>query len=104
MSCVGANSFFSLNIPDTKLEFHLQELEKIPFQHYEYVFVPHRHESHADHRCVYDAAKKLLKSGKTRLVSYEVWSTLPVVSTYMDISSVVSKKIDQFLSVSDDPD
>jgi len=92
MSYAGVNSYFCLDIPDTNLQFHLDELEKINFKTYDYVFVPHRHESHVDHRCVYDAVKSILITGQTRLVSYEVWSTLPVVSTYMDISDIASKK------------
>ncbi len=92
MSYLGVNSFSCLNIPDKKLQFHLNELKKINFHPYTYVFVPNRYESHIDHACVYDAVKAELKPGRSRLVSYEVWSALPVVSTFLDISDVVSKK------------
>jgi LmbE family N-acetylglucosaminyl deacetylase len=92
MSYIGVNDFLCLNIPDKKLRFHLNELKKINFKKYNYVFVPNRYESHIDHACVHDAVKSELRFSKTKLVSYEIWSTLPVVSNYFDISDIISKK------------
>ena len=92
MEYLGVNSYNCLNIPDKKIRSHLKILKKINFKKYNYVFVPNRHESHIDHYCIYKKVKRLLNFSKTKLVSYEVWATLPAPTNYVDISDIADKK------------
>jgi LmbE family N-acetylglucosaminyl deacetylase len=92
MEYLGVNSYECLNISDKKLRANLKKLNKIEFKKYDYIFVPNQYESHVDHYCIYNKVKWLLKFSKIKLVSYEVWSTLPTPTNYVDISDIVSKK------------
>ena len=92
MNFVGIDKYEYLNIPDRQMRRNLSRLKSLNLKHYDYVFVPNKYESHKDHKCLYRRVKRLLMFTKTRVAAYEVWSTLPRVTHYLDISDCIGKK------------
>ena len=94
MKMAGVHHYEGLHIPEHQIEKRADELKKIDFIGYAYVFVPNRYEYHVDHVATYNAVKKQLhrQGSKALLVEYEVWSTIRFPNFYLDISSVIDKK------------
>ncbi len=64
---------------------------------YDYIFVPNIIDQHPDHKAVSLLLKNLLnKNAKVKpdlqICFYEVWSTLGLVNSFVDISNVIQKK------------
>ncbi len=61
---------------------------------YDYIFVPNRYESHADHRALLPIFRKMKKvqQAKAMLMEYEVWTPLRHPTWFLDISFVIGIK------------
>ena len=94
MNFIGIKNFENFNIPDKSLYKHLKIFNKLNLKKYDYVFVPNKYETHIDHHVIYKKVKSLLRFSKTKLVSYEVWSTLINPTSYVDISDIIEQKQD----------
>lgn len=69
--------------------------QKLDLSGYDYIFMPHRTDSHKDHVVVsafYDRLRKENKRVTGKPVYYEVWGAMPMPTHYLDISDVAEKK------------
>jgi hypothetical protein len=79
-----------LNIEDGKVKDNFEAFARLDITKYDTIICPHSGENHPDHSCIYDFLKKL--EVKSRIYTYEVWSTLTNPSHYLDISNIIEKK------------
>ena len=96
------NSIFTTQINDSELrnsefEFH-DILSKLQLCEYSHIFLPHPLDQHPDHwvtaRLFRNYVKKIrCVPSSTRIVFYEVWSPLAIANSYVDISTVIEKKM-----------
>lgn len=90
MIYVGVNNYLFLEAEDGKLSENFAKFSNLDINGYDAIFVPAPGENHPDHSCVYEFLLRL--KPQARIFTYEVWSTLPTPSHYIDISDVVDEK------------
>lgn len=69
--------------------------QKLDLSGYDYIFMPHRTDSHKDHVVVpafFDRLRKENSRVTGKPVYYEIWGAMPMPTHYLDISDVVEKK------------
>lgn len=69
--------------------------QKLDFAPYDYVFMPHRTDSHKDHvvpAAFFDRLRRENPAVKAVPAYYEVWGAMPMPTHYLDISGVAEKK------------
>ncbi len=94
MAFLNVRSYSFMNGMDSALIDAYQAFAQIDFSTYDYVLMPHRQDTHADHMVVSAFWKRLVKEKKfkARAVYYELWGALSVPTHYMDISDVIEQK------------
>lgn len=90
MSDVGVKNYRFLNIEDGKLDENFEKFSTLDVDLYDTIICPASNENNPDHACVYKFLLKLIP--QVRILTYEVWSTLPNPTHYIDISDVIDKK------------
>ena len=86
------------NLQRSELEFQ-RIMDQFDMDKYSYVFLPHHFEGHVDHWATARLFQKYIKKRKIlrrqiKLLFYEVWTPLTLPNRYVDISSVIEKKVD----------
>ena len=84
-----------LDIKDKHINDDYEAFEKIEFSGFNYIFIPYIYDQHSDHKAISAHLNKYLKTHKTgdlKIVFYEVWSTMNMPNTFVDITGVVDKK------------
>lgn len=94
MRFLGVHKYIEFGIADGTLEKNTKFLCKIPYERYDYIFVPNRYDEHRDHKCVYAAVRKACRWRRShaQLFEYEMWGTLRSVTHYVDISDSIKRK------------
>lgn len=97
MQKINPNSFnFFEQVEDRELILYYKEVLKIDISQYDYVFVPNILDQHRDHKAVSILLNQLLSQKKhketIKIVFYEVWQSLALPNSYIDISDVVEQK------------
>lgn len=73
-------------------------IQDLKTRNYDYIFLPVPHDRHQDHNYITNKLFKriLRKNGykkDLKIVFYEVWSLIPNPNVFVDISSVIDKKV-----------
>lgn len=93
-----SNVTFMDSIPDRNLILSNEIFSSFNIESYDYIFIPNLLDMHRDHKAVAILLKQLLKIKKykkdLKIVFYEVWSSLPMVNSYVDIEKFVDVKKD----------
>lgn len=97
MSVSGVNSYKFLHAEDKKLLDSFNLFKGINLEKYDYIFVPNIIDQHPDHKAVSLLLNRLLDEhanvkNDLQICFYEVWSTLGMVNSFVDISDVIEKK------------
>lgn len=91
---------FDLN--DKKINKSFKLFKNIDISNYDIIFIPYILDQHKDHKSISLLLYKLLQVGKykknLKIAFYEVWSTINMPNYYVDISSVISKKLEKINS------
>lgn len=96
LSLAKISDYEFLNIEDKKLLSNFNSFNKINIE-YDYIFVPNIIDQHPDHKAVSLLLREIIELGAkikpdTKICMYEVWSTLGLVNSFVDISDVVETK------------
>lgn len=96
LSLAKISDYSFLNIQDKKLLSNFDLFKGIDVE-YDYIFVPNIIDQHPDHKAVSLLLNDLIKSHAkvkpdTKICMYEVWSTLGLVNSYVDISEAIETK------------
>jgi len=96
METAKISEYSFLDIQDKKLFTGSDSFKKISLE-YDYIFIPNIIDQHPDHKAVSFLLKELIDSGvklnpDVKICMYEVWSTLPLVNAFVDISDVIETK------------
>lgn len=86
-----------LDIKDKHINDDYETFEKIEFSGFNYIFIPYIYDQHNDHKAISTHLNKYLNTHKIddlKIVFYEVWSTMNMPNAFVDITSVVDKKIE----------
>ena len=94
MKQTGVNSYTWLGIEDSHLIEHGEIFKTINFKGYDYILMPSPFDTHPDHLAVDYLFKKYFKKHLDKVVYYEIWSTLNMPTNYIDITSVMDKKLE----------
>ena len=97
MKVAGVEEYNFLSAEDKKLLDSFDLFKDINLEKYDYIFIPNIIDQHPDHKAVSLLLKNLLdKNAKVKpdlqICFYEVWSTLGLVNSFVDISNVIQKK------------
>jgi len=97
MGIAGIKNYKILDIEDRSLALGYKEFEKnINFENFDYVFIPNIIDQHKDHKAVTYLLYKYLTendiSKDFKICFYEVWSTLGIVNSSIDISDFIETK------------
>jgi LmbE family N-acetylglucosaminyl deacetylase len=97
MQVAGIGKYQFLHAQDKKLLDGFELFKNISLEKYDYIFLPNIIDQHPDHKAVSLLLNKLLETNskiKTdlKICFYEVWSTLGLVNSFVDISEVIEKK------------
>lgn len=103
MDAIGIKNrwiFKTFGIPpmNEQIEAYFKEYcNVISPQDYDYIFLPHPQDNHAEHKYITNALfKKILKKKgfhpETKIVFYEVWAPIMFPNHYEDISEIITKK------------
>ncbi len=94
MAFLNVHSYSFMDGEDSALIDAYQKFAQIDFSAYDYVLMPHRQDTHADHMVVSAFWRRLQneKRYKAKVVYYELWGALPVPTHYIDISDVIDRK------------
>lgn len=96
MKIAGVENAEMLGIQDRKLVLNVDIYEKIDISEYDYIFIPNILDQHRDHKSTAVVLNTLLRKKQhkktLKVVFYEVWATLMMPTSYVDISGVVEKK------------
>jgi len=96
MNFLKVSSYVFLSIEDSKVSENYKKFTEIDFNKYKAIFIPNYLDRHLDHKAVSNHIYKLIKqnyiSKNTDIYYYEVWNTVPVVNSYIDISKKVNDK------------
>ena len=108
MSKVKVSSkVFEENIEDSNLQSSYSEfyriMEQFDMDKYSHVFLPHSFEGHRDHWATARLFQKYMKKRKIvrkhmKVLLYEVWTPLTLSNKYVDISSVIEKKMNLIIT------
>ena len=92
----GVHSVISLDLPLNGVKKNRKRIKKVNIKGYQYIFVTHRGEHHADHKCLYPIFKKMIfwQRSKAILVEYESTTALQLLYYYTDLSDpeILEKK------------
>jgi len=79
LECLGVPAdILRLGLPDGAVALHEKRLaEQLPLGSYDTVFVPWRHDGHADHEACARAALAACRIVGARCIEYPVWSLVP---------------------------
>ena len=93
-SSIELGDIFELDLPDTHISEHGEEIMEFDMTGYDAVFIPNRYELHKDHRAVYPIITQLKErqQARFRLFEYEVWTPLREYNYHLDITDVIEKK------------
>lgn len=99
MNFAKVKTYFHLNLPDKHIIESYNIFEKTDFtKNYDYIFIPYPFDQHRDHKAVSILLSKFLQTHNykenLKICFYEVWSTINMPQFYVDISSVMDKKIE----------
>lgn len=96
MAACKIEKYSFLKAEDKKLLDAYDLFKTIEIAGYDYIFVPNIIDQHPDHKAVSLLLKQLLEQKKfkkdLKICFYEVWSTLGLVNSFVDISDVVETK------------
>lgn len=93
MAFAKVKNYRNLMIKDREVKQNLDKINTLNLKQYDYIFVPNGDEMHIDHRPILAQVKKILRFwGKTRIISYEVWSPIPNPNLYLDITDIAEQK------------
>jgi LmbE family N-acetylglucosaminyl deacetylase len=96
MQYANIKEFSFLDIEDSKVLEGFDKFNRINFTDYDYIFLPNYLDQHQDHKAVAKLLKRALKDiddiSNLKICFYEVWSTLPYVNSFIDLSSSVEQK------------
>lgn len=86
-----------LNIEDKKLLSAYDKFKTISLSEYDYIFVPNIIDQHPDHKAASLLLNDLINSGakikpELKICFYEVWSSLGIVNSFVDITDVIENK------------
>ena len=98
MEFAGVNNYKHLCLDDKKILSGYEMFKNIDISEYDYIFIPYIFDQHRDHKAVSILLNRLLNETKNykknmQIAYYEVWSTINMPQCYVDITSVVDKKI-----------
>lgn len=96
MSLYKVNSYQMLDIEDRKLIKNYEKFKLIPFQNYDFIFIPNYFDEHKDHKAITLLLQKYFTENKhktsLKIVFYEVWSALALPNYFLNISDIIEKK------------
>lgn len=94
MKYINIHKCMELKLPDGNVNKNGFILRKLPYERYDYIFLPSRYDSHKDHSCVYGIVSREVrkKKWKGKLFEYEMWGMLQKPSHYIDITDKVNQK------------
>ena len=95
MALLKIKNYQMLGAKDTALIDGYDLFKQIDFSKYDYVVMPHAHDSHKDHIVPQAFFKRLCKENSkinAKAVYYEVWAPIDMPNLYLDISEVAEKK------------
>lgn len=96
MKVADIQGFSFLRIKDKHLIDEYEKFKTIEIANYDYIFLPNIIDQHPDHKAVSLLLNKLLDEKKhkpnLKICFYEVWSTLALTNSYIDISDIHEKK------------
>lgn len=95
MKIAKVSNIKCLNIPIGQINNDITIINDIDITKYKYIFIPNKHENHDDHNVVEKIIAKMKRKQKSEaiILGYEVWTPLRYVTSYLDISKVINKKI-----------
>ncbi len=96
MKIAKISNYSYLDCEDKKLLWQEEKFKEFDLSGYDYIFIPNLIDQHPDHKAVAINLNKLLKLKKhkntLKICFYEVWSTLSLVNSFVDITDVISTK------------
>ena len=96
VSNVDVRSYDFLDYPDGELAFYPKCMNKIDFQKYTKVFIPHCSEAHADHKATFEyAIKEMIEKNlkEIEVYQYETRAAINEDATAIDISNCIEDKL-----------
>lgn len=85
-----------LSIEDGTIKESFNDFCKINFKDFKHIFIPNYLDKHFDHKAVSHHVSSLIQNKKisndTLIYYYEVWNTVPVVNSYINLSFNIDKK------------
>lgn len=98
MEMAKVSNYQFLSVEDGKVKENFKIFESIDFNGYKHIFIPNYLDRHFDHKAISHHIYTLIKHGKistdTLIYYYEVWNSVPVVNSFIDLSSLVDRKRD----------
>lgn len=94
MRHLGVHKYVELKLPDGEVKENVGQLRRIPYEIYDYVFVPNRFDNHMDHNCVFRTVylEMRIRRAKAMLCEYEMWGMIRNPTHYIDITGVIKRK------------
>ena len=94
MHFAGIRNLYCMKLPQRELTYRNVKNKIGDLSCYDYIMVPHKYESHEDHKKTNKIIKKLFRKErlKAKILCYEVWTPLRRVDSYIKIDGVVEKK------------
>lgn len=97
MQIAGVEDYEMLEIPDKRLIFNLFKCKNIDISDFDYIFLPNFLDQHKDHKALSIILRDMLKSApklkkNLKIVFYEIWATLPVPNSFIDITDILEQK------------
>lgn len=97
MEYLGISTFTLLNGQDGLMAVNRAKLERFSWELYDLVAVPNWLDSHRDHvglvQIILDLARTNKISPNTKILFYEVWSTLSIPTHFLDLTQSLQTKI-----------
>src|SRR5574344_2081729 len=96
MKIAKIKNYSFLRTKDKHLIDFYEKFKTIDIEKYDYIFLPNIIDQHPDHKTISILLNKLLEQKKykkdLKICFYEVWSTLAMTNSYVDISDVADIK------------
>lgn len=96
MDIAGVKNRAFLSAQDKNLIDEFGLFKNISIADYDYIFIPNPFDQHPDHKAVGVLLKELLKikdyKKGLKIAFYEVWSTLGVLTDYVDVNDFIETK------------
>ncbi len=96
MKVASINNYDVLDINDKNIIGEYEKFCKIDISDKDYIFIPNILDQHLDHKSVAINLNRLLKENRhkpsLKILMYEVWSSLAVPNSFVDITDLVSFK------------